>query len=289
MPLTSWNGDRVFVDIAVDGCGSGCAYCYISHPSGTQVIASPEDVDEAVDGVLQDARFKPGTLGTTVSVSPSTEPFKSPASTDLISQVLRRVVPLGNPVQIATKERVDVRVLTTIANAQVQNGQVVVFVSVSTVRKAAALEPGAAPPLARFVNFERARTAGVQTCLYVKPFLAQTSRELDDFICVVQQHRPDAVCVGVLYTSNSTLKQRHPVQTTWTSPGMPESGAAFRAAIAETGIPTFFNSLCVNAFFLDRRPSLPVWSELPQLCVGCRSCADDETDIQFGATASAPR
>jgi DNA repair photolyase len=286
MELLSWAGDRVFIDVASAGCGSGCTYCYISHPNGAQVVASRDDVHAAVENLLEDTRFHPGALGTIISLSPSSEPFKSSESTDRTSQVLRKVIPLGNPVQIATKERVAARVWAAIADAQVQTGQVVVFISVSTLRKTAALEPQAALPAIRFLNFEAGRTAGIRTCLYVKPFLAQTSRELDAFVHVVEEHRPDAVCVGILYTNNPTHKQGHPVFTEWTSPGMPESGTAFRTAVARTGVPTFYNAGCVNAYFLDRRPAVPIWSKFPQLCVGCRPCAADEQGLELGATRS---
>jgi len=151
--------NRVFIGVAESGCGTNCAYCYIPNPGGPQILYPSQSIVWAVEKLVSIIQL--GREGTLISLCPDTEPFKSQASTSRVLSVLGRVMPLGNPIQISTKERVSDRVMGQIAALQEYPGQVVLFTSCVTVSGYKLVEPGAPAPSVRFSNFTTARSSGI--------------------------------------------------------------------------------------------------------------------------------
>ena len=277
---------RFFVNVTSSGCGSSCAYCYVDGFRQGQVALTPDDLEESLRLMTAHPGFAAGPRGTLVSMCPDTEPFKTSVSTALVAQVLSRVLPIGNPLQLSTKEPVPPAILELIRERRRFAGQVILFTSSSTISKAATVEPSASPPAARFTNFEACRLYGITSCLYVKPFLPATYADLELYVDVARNYRPSTACVGVLYkpsrageAANSPRpgsKFHHPVHTELEAPALETSVIEFRARLAQVlEGPVFHSSVCVSAHARGWYPSPHIWRELPDLCVRCRDCEGD--------------
>jgi DNA repair photolyase len=261
---------RLFVSIATRGCGSGCSYCFISHPDDSPHYFSPNQILDSMDTLNAGHSFLRGVNGTLVSLSPETEPFRNAESLALVLLLLDRFLPLGNRIQISTKEVVPEQFWSRVRG----HNTVVVFTSFSTMTMAATLEPGAARPIDRLRNFSSPAALGVASCALVKPFLPQTARELPQFIQAFRDHRPRAVCVGMPYRRNTSTSSTytHPIEAAWRSLGITTALREFTTRIgSELDIPVLHSSICVHSFLLDVEPPTPIWEDAA-LCVRCRAC-----------------
>jgi hypothetical protein len=244
--------------------------------------------------ILSSPNFKPGRLGTMLSLSPNSEPLKTAQSVDFTQQALHMFLPLGNPVQIPTKEAVPQDLVDTIDLQTTYEGQVVIFTSLSSMKKADRLEPNAAPVEVRIANAYQLVGAMCRTCAYIKPFLRSALSEVDEFIAHLSLAPYDYICVGMRYQAASALQSRlknreivtanlagrtHPVRSSIVATGITGPMRAFAKIIADSCKPTlvFMTSTCVSAHAAGREPPIPIWTELPELCIRCRECGIRET------------
>lgn len=271
MPSITIGPGRAFLPISTSGCGSGCKYCFISDPDGQPNYVAPAEIDASLSELLSSPDFSPGVNGTLLSLAPETEPMRGERSIALLNQYLAELLPLGNPIQIATKERVPTDWWEHVLDC----AQLVLFTSFSTLLRAERIEPRAAAPNTRLLNFDLPTTGKARQVALIKPFLRQTARELEEFATAFMQHMPDAQCVGIQYVANKSDRSErlhHPLFEGWTSPPPSSLLHEFAGALRERlNIPTFHNSTCVSAYFLDRLPPRPIW-RIPGLCVRCRDC-----------------
>lgn len=262
---------RVFINITSKGCGSGCSYCYVEEFRGGQVLLSVDELLAGVNQILSDPRFVCGREGTIVSFCPDTEPFKTAASAELLLIAVRAVAPLGNRMQIATKELVPSEALHVCAGLQQYFGQFVLFVSLTTFRKLT-IEPFAAPPTTRLLNFQKARLHGIASCLYIKPFISTTSLEVSLFARSIMEMRPDSICVGVLY--QSTMKTdsagHHPAHPDLVTRGLTTALKRFCADLRKhCDAPVFLTSVCASAALSKSVPRPDIRRTIRTLCSDC--------------------
>ncbi len=271
---------RAFVNITTRGCGCGCRYCYIVDPGGPQVLISERQACESLEFLLAHPLFELGKHGTVLSLCPGTEPYRTKQSIHLIATILGQVLPLGNPVQISTKEAIPPEMLDLIGRLSSWKHQVVNFTSITTVSRASLIEPHAASVALRAGNFESCREAGLFSCIYIKPFTSLTYRDLPLFLELVAQSRPNAACVGMKYTSvpDEGRPYRHPIHANLRSGGIDALCRQFVEALESGtgGISVFHTSVCVTAVTRDRFPLPRIWREYPALCVSCRDCEGED-------------
>ena len=264
---------RLFINISHRGCSSGCSYCYVEDFAGPQVLVSHTELIEGVDRALADPMFEPGQDGTIVSFCPDTEPFKSNHSAALLLIAVERVARRGNRMQIATKEVVPVSFLKACGRLQSFAGQFVLFVSITSFQKAAKIEPLAAPPIARLINFNVSRDAGIMNCFYIKPFTNVTRLELEEFVNAIDKVRPSALCVGMLYQPNITPNNsvgRHPAHSELQTRGLGQALNEFCSALqTRCQVPLFHTSVCATAALSDTSPRPDIHQVIPSLCTNC--------------------
>jgi DNA repair photolyase len=272
---------RFFINITSQGCGSGCSYCYINGAQDKQVLIEEEQLFSSINYLRENKNFVLGKQGTLISLCPDTEPFKTENSTSLIMNILKTILPWGNPIQIPTKERIPQKILKIIKSLMIYPEQVVIFVSSSTISKASKIEPYAALPYERFSNFKLCQSYNILSCLYIKPFLLCTEKDIELYIDVIHDYQVSLVCIGILYTKNSAtpiLKSNlhHPVHLELTSKGLNDKSLNFRTKIAQKfELPIFYSSVCVSAYVRNWIPSPKIWIDFPSLCINCRNCDSD--------------
>ncbi|MDQ1295933.1 MAG: hypothetical protein QG608_3820 [Actinomycetota bacterium] len=285
-----WEHGRFFVDIATDGCGSGCSYCYLSEPGKPAAYLSKNQVSALLHNLISHSGFVPGRHGTLVSLSPGTEPLKNSVAVRNTRMILEKVLPLGNPVQLPTKERIPDLIIDVADSSTQFPGQLVVFLSLATMTRSPQLEPGTAGIIDRLKNIELLRGTGLRISAYIKPFLRSAVEELDHFVTTLNKSQPDSICVGMRYhVEHRDIRQahlagpsrafplrgeKHPVKTTCTAEGVTPELISFSKILRQrcAPIPVFLTSTCVSAYSADREPPQQIWNTLPALCVRCRSC-----------------
>lgn len=278
-------GNRVFFRISNRGCGSGCTYCYISHPRQAQELLSSAEVGAACDALVRSPTFVPGRTGTIISLAPETEPFKSANSALLTLQVINTLSGYGNPIQVSTKELVDESVYEQIDRSCQFPGQVLVFTSITSLHRSKYMEPDAPLATRRFLNFHSTNNRNFRTCLYIKPFIRAILKDYTMLCELLAEFPPSAICIGMLYVANGSrqLARPHPVHPSWRSPGVTDEMLSFRhQLIRDTTLPIFFNSTCVSSYFADREPAWPIWED-ERLCVRCRSCGSASASFPSSA------
>lgn len=284
-PLT-WETGRVFVDFSVKGCGSGCSYCYIEDPGGQATYLGEAEFAELVDDLVRSPQFQSGRLGTLVSISPGTEPLKTATSQAYTAALLDRILPLGNPIQLPTKEVVPDWIIPLARESVQYAGQLVLFLSLATATRASRLEPGAAPVVDRLKNAELVRGTGIRSCAYIKPFLRPAYSEIDEFVELLNDTGPDFICVGMRYHAEQSLAPQvstprhsaiplagvpHPAEGRYVAAGVTRELSLFSGILERlcSPIPVFLTSTCVSAYTAGREPPQPIWQAMPSLCVGC--------------------
>lgn len=88
--------NKRFFDIASNGCGSNCAYCFTKNPEREQTLLPDKIIYELCDKVK---RIK-GCADSIISLCPNTEPIKATASRKLVIEAIRQLSPHVKVIQI---------------------------------------------------------------------------------------------------------------------------------------------------------------------------------------------
>jgi DNA repair photolyase len=283
---------RVFINPAL-GCASRCRFCYVNDLGFTALTMSPFDGDTVRRELTSSHRFLPGRNGTLISFSPDTEPFDRRVVAKTLEYVAA-VSPLGNPLQIATRRKVERDIVKRIVDSLAYPEQLTLFVSSCTIRYHQALEPGTVTPAKRFETFAACRAEGLSACLYLKPVLpGVTIQDAEAYVEVIRQYAIQRCCVGVLYANAALLGQLNAalgaigLPALDATPGdlaLPFAGdlrqvgsiadaLQLEAALAASGCRIHRTSSCVIAELLNVPSPQATWTRFPALCIHCQDCA----------------
>ena len=190
--------ERIFVNTAI-GCNACCKYCYmpkLGHKKKEKTISD----EMAVQQVLSMTCFSPGKNGTVLSLGCYSEclDLQNMKETETVVQGL---LPLGNRIQLATKQIVTEHFLEIIKRYQMYDEQMHIYISMPTISLIEQLESGTALANQRITNIENCIRHNIPVVLYIKPFLENiTESDLEKYIKIVRKYRIPAVVGGYLYT-----------------------------------------------------------------------------------------
>ena len=122
--------ERIFVNTAI-GCNACCKYCYmpkLGHKKKEKTISG----EMAVQQVLNMTCFSPGKNGTVLSLGCYSEclDLQNMKETETVVQGL---LPLGNRIQLATKQIVTEHFLEIIKRYQMYDEQMHIYISMPTI------------------------------------------------------------------------------------------------------------------------------------------------------------
>ena len=190
--------ERIFVNTAI-GCNACCKYCYmpkLGHKKKEKTISG----EMAVQQVLNMTCFSPGKNGTVLSLGCYSEclDLQNMKETETVVQGL---LPLGNRIQLATKQIVTEHFLEIIKRYQMYDEQMHIYISMPTISLIEQLESGTALANQRITNIENCIRHNIPVVLYIKPFLENiTESDLEKYIKIVRKYRIPAVVGRYLYT-----------------------------------------------------------------------------------------
>ena len=194
---------------------------------------------------------------------------------------IRDLLPIGNPIQISTKEVIPTEVLELSQDSCLFDRQVYLHISTSCISKVNIVEPYASPIKTRFENISRIKTYNKLTsCFYIKPFSNNTYNDLDIYIEQINYYKPDVVCVGIDFKKTSILDK--PCDLLYHSKEIVEKAfdhsvaskvVFFRKKIEEnTLIPVFHSSTCIISKFTNNMTNSNIITVAPKLCTQCGGC-----------------
>lgn len=161
---------RIFINTAL-GCEACCQYCYLPD---LKMGASPQYITakEALGLLEQLEYFVPGPDGTILSIGCYSECWDSHNRGQTI-ELLEKLAPLGNYIQLATKRQIARSDLLHINEIALFPEQIGLYLSVPTVCHSEELEPGTDPVECRLTPLETVSALDKLACiLYIKPVLA---------------------------------------------------------------------------------------------------------------------
>lgn len=185
---------RFFIDIAKKGCGSGCAYCYVSSKDESQVLLNQEQIKQICIYLQKHYECR----GRIISLCPNTEPLKSDASRKLVLYIIRFFLKCGSYIQISTKESIPDEFLRKIDS--IAKRRVYFNISIPFLKNTSEIEPFAGNIVDRFENFSYAkRYSNICFCLYIKPFTKHAYQYCQLYIDMINKYHIDTVFVGVQF------------------------------------------------------------------------------------------
>lgn len=283
---------RVFVNPAF-GCASKCRFCYIEELGFTVLKLSPFSGDYVKRELLKNPQFFPGRNGTLISLSPDTEPFDKRVLAKTL-EFIAFITTLGNPMQIATRRKIERNTVRKIVDSLEYPDQLTLFVSSSTITYHHIIEPGTTTPAKRFETFRICQEEGLSSCLYLKPVIpGVTIQDVDTYIGVINQYAIQYCCIGILYANDTLLRQMNSVlhkiglpemDSTRGSLSLPfaedlyqvgniEDVLELEAALKVAACTTHRTSSCVVADILNIPSAQATWIKFPALCIRCQNCA----------------
>ena len=181
------SSDRIFLNTSI-GCNAGCSYCYLPRLgiSGNDARIAAENLLEALRKVTY---LKEGRKGSILSLGCYSECLDNQNISETF-RLLAGLMPLGNRIQLATKQRLSMDLARYIAENRLYKQQVTLYISMPTISGILELEPGTVSYEDRVFNIELCEQYDIPCVLYIKPFLPNiTAKDLPKYMALVQKYQ----------------------------------------------------------------------------------------------------
>lgn len=194
---------RLFINTSL-GCSSGCKFCYL-YKLGILDIKSKswEEVLELLNKF--DYRYNEDTLITIGCFSECFDEINKKETIKILEYFLSR----GNQVQLATKRCITYEDIKDILPLVKYKGQLVIFVSSSTITYHDEYECGTDSIEKRFKTFDLLQY-DIPVVLYIKPVIENvTIKDIDLYSKLIEDKKIDDVVVGSIFTENVSKETVH--------------------------------------------------------------------------------
>ncbi|WP_410319956.1 hypothetical protein [Methanobrevibacter sp.] len=239
---------RIFIDVASNGCGNGCVYCFTKNPEKPQTLLNISTIDEICIYISN----LPNSKECIISLCPNTEPMKSEKSRELILRIIKRLSKIVKFIQIATKELIPESYLQELNNLCAREGQIRISISVPYLDLAEKIEPHAARVSERLINFINIKNySNLVSVIYLRPFNKQMIIDKFLYADIINKYQPDNICLGAEYVPKvDGYQQCTYMYNTFLKPSIferPEMDEIFAFADflrQRTNCKLFFSSVC---------------------------------------------
>lgn len=199
---------RLFINSRI-GCNSKCTYCYLKFLKLEDTEC--KSANEIISMLEKNENFIEGKNGTIISLGCYSECWDNTNKGETID-IIKYFLSKGNPVQMATKQKIEIHELSCIKEFILWKNQFSVFVSIPTMSYHHIFEKQTALIEDRITNFEIAEYLGIPIILYIKPVLENiTIRDIEKYLELIKKYSIKDVVVGSLFQINSECKDFAPV------------------------------------------------------------------------------
>ena len=240
------DNSRVFVQLSENaGCPVGCKYCYIPNVGQEARPIGQSTMAKHLDDLTTADEFTNETL---VSLGCDTEPLL-PETIDTTIQVLEYFRNRPNPIQLATKFRLPESLLDVIKLRDIDAPPLQVSTSVTTIRNASRLEPGAPNPTVRDENFQlNHEEHRVVSIAMMKPYIRGTIDEVEEFADLYAETPPAGIVVGTLIAKTRRDQRKQPFALDSRRDQLPLADEAYQ----------FMDEIAQH--MRDRGVNVPIWN-----------------------------
>ena len=192
------DSNRIFINTSL-GCVGQCEYCYLpkmgySNSSNNIKTIFAQDILDCIK--LNKIPINKKTLISIGCYSECWDDYNKKETINLIKHFLKK----GNQIQLSTKKEIKEE-LSEIVPLIKYFGQLVIFVSSSTISKHDIIEKNTTPILNRFNNFSLFNSLNIPIVLYMKPVLKDiTIKDLDLYKDYIKKYSIKYVVVGSIFT-----------------------------------------------------------------------------------------
>lgn len=264
---------RVYFDVASNGCGSNCAYCFTKNPEMPQELL-PLDL---IDKLCQDIKQFDNCSELIISLCPNTEPLKSAQSRSLIYHIIKELCPHVKFIQISTKEYIPIDFLQKLNELTVETGKIRISISLPYVSLTDKIEPGAASVEKRLMNIHNIKLfPSIVSILYLRPFNQQMIADKNIYVDSILEYKPDEICLGAEFVPKVDKEQLCTfMYDNNLAPEIFKSADindifSFASYIREkTGYKVFFSSICNISNCSDYGCILKLYKYDKRYCLDC--------------------
>ena len=193
------DSNRIFINTSL-GCVGQCEYCYLpkmgySNSSNNIKTIFAQDILDCIK--LNKIPINKKTLISIGCYSECWDDYNKKETVSLIKHFLKK----GNQIQLSTKKEIKKEELSEIVPLIKYFGQLVIFVSSSTISKQELIEKNTTPIMNRFNNFLLLNSLNIPIVLYMKPVLKDiTIKDLDLYKDYIKKYSIKYVVVGSIFT-----------------------------------------------------------------------------------------
>lgn len=199
MEFVYGSAERIFVNTSI-GCNAKCSYCYLPKLKNTEKILDISAGD-AIQQVENFSGFKAGEDGTIISIGCYSECLDE-TNFEKTKQILEYFLPLGNYIQLATKQYLTHKFVEMICQKRCFKQQISIYISMPTISKIEKIEKGTAAYEERKNNIGLCVENNINVVLYIKPFLKKTtSLDTKLYINLLEKYKIPVVVGPYLMTN----------------------------------------------------------------------------------------
>lgn len=185
---------RLFINTAL-GCNSNCSYCYLPQ-IGYANIDGYKKYKELIKDIK---KLKDINQNTLISFGCYSECWDTENKKET-KKFLKYFLKNGFQVQLSTKRRINESEIISLNKYIKYRGQLVIFVSCSTITEWEKYEKGTVNPYIRFKNFDIMKKNNIPIVLYIKPVLKNiTIKDINLYIELINKYKIKDVVVGSIF------------------------------------------------------------------------------------------
>lgn len=200
------NPKRIFLNTSL-GCKCDCSYCYLLHLIDNKENIITIRAEKVIEEIASKNILKKGKNGSIISIGCFSECWDE-FNKENTKKLIEYFIQLGNPIQIATKKYLDYKELEYIAPLIKWEGQLVIYVSSSTISYWDKYENKTLNPRKRFETFKLSNILNIPSILYIKPVIPNiTVKDVDIFKNIIINYNLKDVVVGSMFTEEKNQKK----------------------------------------------------------------------------------
>lgn len=205
--VVDYKDGRFFVSPIV-GCPGKCAYCYlITRAVNQRPRRNVYLIEHIIESIISNENFIAGKNGSIISVGAWGDIFSSSPNIEFSVYWIKKLLELGNPVQIMSKFTATISNIESICNSIIFPNQLLYSTTITTLKDWNILEKGTTSPKKRLRTLDVFKENGAITNLMIKPFiLGYTDYNVTSFVKKIKHHKIDYCVVGVFYWDDEIIK-----------------------------------------------------------------------------------
>lgn len=206
--LFAKDNKRLFINTSL-GCSGECLYCYLpklgyGNKDNNYKTRTANDIIKMIE--KNNLNLTKNTLITLGCFSECWDDYNKKETLKIIQYFLKK----GNQIQLSTKKKINSEELSFLMTYIEYYGQLIIFVSSTTISKHNIIEKNTDLIEKRFENFEISKSLNIPVVLYMKPILQNiTIKDLDLYKGYIENYNIKDVVVGSIFTSNVTNETVH--------------------------------------------------------------------------------